>query len=114
MTYTALASLIILGDDLSRVDRKGIISSIKKLQKEDGRYGDSFISLLISINSELSSNNNKIIIKSFCAMYNEGESDMRFVYCASIIGYILNDWSGMDLEKTVNFIRQSTVIFFFF
>ena len=37
MTYTALASLLILGDDLSRVDRPAVIESLKVLQLPDGR-----------------------------------------------------------------------------
>lgn len=38
MTYVALANLLILGDDLSRVDKKAVIESLKDLQLEDGRY----------------------------------------------------------------------------
>lgn len=38
MTYTALICLIILGDDLSRVNKKAIIESIAQLQQKDGRY----------------------------------------------------------------------------
>ena len=37
MTYTGLASLLILGDDLSRVQRSAIIQGIKALQLPDGR-----------------------------------------------------------------------------
>jgi geranylgeranyl transferase type-1 subunit beta len=37
MTYTGLASLVILGDDLSRVNRAAIIEGVKALQQEDGR-----------------------------------------------------------------------------
>ena len=37
MTYVALASLLILGDDLSRVHKKDIIESLKELQLQDGR-----------------------------------------------------------------------------
>ncbi|KAL3226323.1 hypothetical protein MRX96_004422 [Rhipicephalus microplus] len=36
MTYTALATLIILGDDLSRVDRQAIMQGLKALQQESG------------------------------------------------------------------------------
>ena len=38
MTYTALASLKILGDDLSRVKTKSIIEGLKSLQQEDGCF----------------------------------------------------------------------------
>lgn len=37
MTYTGLASLVILGDNLSRVNRSAIIEGVKALQQEDGR-----------------------------------------------------------------------------
>ena len=36
MTYTALATLITLGDDLSRVDKAAVISSLKHLQLDNG------------------------------------------------------------------------------
>ncbi|KAJ1541626.1 Geranylgeranyl transferase type-1 subunit beta, partial [Cladochytrium tenue] len=69
MTYTALASLIILGDDLSRVDRAAISESM-----------------------------------SFVSCEHSGESDLRFLYSACAIAYILNDWSGVDKAKAVEFI----------
>jgi geranylgeranyl transferase type-1 subunit beta len=37
MTYTALATLLILGDDLSRVNKKAVLISLRNLQLEDGR-----------------------------------------------------------------------------
>lgn len=37
------------------------------------------------------------------------ESDMRFVFCAACISYILDDWTGMDVDKTVDFILKSIV-----
>lgn len=37
MTYTALACLLLLGDDLSRVDRAAISTLLEVLQQEDGR-----------------------------------------------------------------------------
>ncbi|XP_035229817.1 geranylgeranyl transferase type-1 subunit beta-like, partial [Stegodyphus dumicola] len=80
LTYAALCTLIILGDDLSRVDKKNIVTSLRKLQLPDG---------------------------SFRPMNVECESDMRFVYCAACICYILQDWSGMDVEKTVAYIKLS-------
>lgn len=38
MTFCALLSLIILGDDLSRVDRKAIIKGLHQFQLNDGRF----------------------------------------------------------------------------
>ena len=37
MTYTALASLVILGDDLRRVNKPAVIEGLKALQLPDGR-----------------------------------------------------------------------------
>lgn len=80
MTYVALANLLILGDDLSRVDKKAVIESLKDLQLEDG---------------------------SFCPTPEGSENDMRFIFCASCISYILNDWSGVDVEHAVHYIKDS-------
>lgn len=80
MTYTGLASLVILGDDLSRINRTAIIEGVRALQQEDG---------------------------SFCATLAGSESDMRFVYCAACVCYILQDWSGMDVERTISYIMRS-------
>ncbi|KAL1117784.1 hypothetical protein AAG570_004099, partial [Ranatra chinensis] len=79
MTYTGLASLVILGDDLSRVNRQAIVKGVRALQQEDG---------------------------SFCATLLGSENDMRFVYCAACVCYMLQDWSGMDMEKTISFIKK--------
>ena len=80
MTYTALLCLLILGDDLSRVHTEAILAGVRSLQQKDG----SFVSVL------------------------EGsECDMRFVYCACCVCYILDNWSGMDVEKTTSYIVQS-------
>lgn len=37
MTYTGLCSLLILGDDLSRVNKQGCLAGLRALQLEDGR-----------------------------------------------------------------------------
>lgn len=42
ITYCVLACLLILGDDLSRVNRSALIEGLKFYQKEDGRYVQSF------------------------------------------------------------------------
>jgi geranylgeranyl transferase type-1 subunit beta len=33
-----------------------------------------------------------------------GETDLRFVYCAAAICYMLDSWSGMDKESAKNYI----------
>ncbi|KAI8059745.1 geranylgeranyltransferase type I beta-subunit-like protein [Thamnidium elegans] len=78
-TYTALLSLLLLGDDLSRVNRKAITKALSLLQQEDGSIAPTFGSL---------------------------ERDVRFIYCACAISYILNDWSGINIENTVEHIKQ--------
>ncbi|XP_038072069.1 geranylgeranyl transferase type-1 subunit beta-like [Patiria miniata] len=80
MTYTGLACLLILGDDLRRVNKPAIVAGLKALQLADG---------------------------SFAATLNGSENDMRFVYCACCISSMLQDWSGIDVEKAVEFIYKS-------
>jgi len=41
MTYSAINTLLILGDDLGRLDKKGILAGIKALQLDNGRYKNS-------------------------------------------------------------------------
>lgn len=79
-TYSALASLVILGDDLSRVDKEAVLKGLRNLQLPNGCFKGAI----------------------------EGaEDDMRFVFCAAIICYILNDFSYIDVEKMVQFILNS-------
>lgn len=80
MNYCALATLIILGDDLKRVDRKSIIAGMKQMQLPDGSFKPSVLG---------------------------GETDMRLVYCAAAVSRLLNDWSGIDKDECAKFIRNS-------
>ena len=50
-----------------------------------------------------------LFFPSFCSTPEGSENDMRFVYCAACVCYILNDWSGMDKEKAERFIISSIV-----
>lgn len=80
MTYTALASLLILGDNLSRVNRVAVVAGLRKLQQKDG---------------------------SFSSVPEGSETDMRFVYCACCVCYMLSDWSSIDKSKVVDYITSS-------
>ncbi|XP_033633939.1 geranylgeranyl transferase type-1 subunit beta-like [Asterias rubens] len=80
MTYTGLSSLLILGDDLSRVNKPAVVAGLKALQLEDG---------------------------SFAATLNGSENDMRFIYCACCISSILNNWNGIDTNKAAEYIHKS-------
>ncbi|KAI8059086.1 geranylgeranyltransferase type I beta subunit [Gongronella butleri] len=78
-TYTALLNLALLGDDFARVDRSAIVAGLRHLQQDDG---------------------------SIAPTYGSMERDARFIFCAAAISYILNDWSGLDIEKTVAYLRS--------
>jgi len=78
-TYTALCSLMLLDDDLKRVDRYAIIQSLKSLQNFDG---------------------------NFRSCDSGGEADLRFVYCACAVSALLNDWSGMNIKQTIHYIHS--------
>ncbi|GJJ77433.1 geranylgeranyl transferase type-1 subunit beta [Entomortierella parvispora] len=79
MTYTALMTLVLLGDDLSRVAKEPILRSLRRLQGEDG---------------------------CFIPCVTDQQSDLRFVYSAAAISYLLNDWSGFDKARALKFIRN--------
>ncbi|XP_045512659.1 geranylgeranyl transferase type-1 subunit beta isoform X2 [Pieris brassicae] len=44
---------------------------------------------------------------NFAATLSGCESDMRFVYCAACISYILNDWSGFNIKSATDYIIKS-------
>ena len=95
MTYTALATLLILGDDLSGVDRAATLRHVRALQQADGSF----------------------------RAFDGGESDMRFVYCAAAICAMLRDgggagedlgeegssleWEGMDAALASSYVLGS-------
>eukprot|EP01126_Amoeba_proteus_P065531 TRINITY_DN9335_c0_g2_i1.p1 TRINITY_DN9335_c0_g2~~TRINITY_DN9335_c0_g2_i1.p1 ORF type:complete len:365 (-),score=67.55 TRINITY_DN9335_c0_g2_i1:80-1174(-) len=80
MTYVALGLLLMMGDDLSRVEKASIAASLKFIQQPDG---------------------------SFCPTTGGCESDMRYIFCASCVAYMINDWSGFDKERATQYIVRS-------
>lgn len=82
-TYSALCMLKILGDDFSRVCKREILESIRFQISEDG---------------------------SVYSHPNGVEKDMRFVYCACAVCYILNDWEGIDKELLTCYILECQTI----
>lgn len=76
MTYSALCLLVILGDDLSRINRSALTRGLRALQTPDGSFSST----------------------------SDSESDMRFLFCACAISTYLNDWSGVDVEKARKYI----------
>ncbi|XP_053958484.1 geranylgeranyl transferase type-1 subunit beta [Anastrepha ludens] len=79
MTYTGIAILATLGDDLSRLDRKNIVDGVAAVQRPDG---------------------------SFSACIDGSENDMRFVFCAAAICHMLDYWGNVDKENMFQFIRS--------
>ncbi|KAH8871828.1 Geranylgeranyl transferase type-1 subunit beta [Schistosoma japonicum] len=81
MVYSALASLLLLGDDLSRVDRRGTLVGLSAMQclDEPGLFKAGDI----------------------CA-----ERDMRFVFSAVASCYILNGLDYINCENVASFIAK--------
>jgi len=75
-TYFALASLLILGDDLKRVRRRDTLRWVRRMQRPDGSFGETLVDGNI-----------------------EGGRDPRFGYCAAGIRYILR---GRQAEGTLD------------
>lgn len=82
MTYTGIAILVTLGDDLSRLNRKAIVEGVAAVQRPDG---------------------------SFSATIEGSEHDMRFVYCAAAICAMINEWGGVNKKTLAEYIRNSLV-----
>lgn len=80
MTYCAILTLVLLGDDLSRVNKVSIVNGLKHLQQDDG---------------------------CFQAVEFGTESDMRFMYSACGVSFLLQDWSGINVDKATEFILSS-------
>ncbi|EPS66724.1 hypothetical protein M569_08052, partial [Genlisea aurea] len=78
-TYCALAILKILGYDMSLIDSESLIKSMKNLQQPGGCFA--------SINAG-------------------GEEDLRFLFCAAAICSVLNNWGGMDCQKSKEYIMK--------
>ncbi|KAK4769478.1 hypothetical protein SAY86_027628 [Trapa natans] len=76
-TYCALAICKIIGYDLSKINSELILTSMKNLQQPNG---------------------------SFMPIHTGAETDLRFIYCAAAISYMLEDWSGMNKEKAKDYI----------
>jgi len=78
-TYSSLATLLALGDDLSRVDRAALTRWLRRLQHQGAGC--------------------------FRATEEEGggEADLRFAYAACACSFMLGDWSGVDADACARF-----------
>jgi len=79
-TYVALCALRILGDDYSRLNKRALLAALRQLQSKDG---------------------------SFSPVACGSESDMRFIYCAAAISYMIQDWSGFNIDAAVQYVLSS-------
>ncbi|KAI0768878.1 terpenoid cyclases/protein prenyltransferase alpha-alpha toroid [Irpex lacteus] len=78
MTYTAVLTLAILRDDFTHLERPGLVKFLKACQREDGSFG---------------------------ATPSSSEADLRPLYCAFAISSMINDWSGVDVDKAIAYIH---------
>lgn len=107
MTYTCIAILVILGDDLSRLDRKAIVEGVASVQRSDGSFSASVEGKISLISNKLSQ------IYDLCGFSFVGnEFDMRFVYCACCICFMLDEWGTVDKNLMSQYIMNSIVSFF--
>ncbi|EUB62110.1 Geranylgeranyl transferase type-1 subunit beta [Echinococcus granulosus] len=81
MNYSALVSLLVLGDDLERVNRQAVIDGIKALQSVNGNL----------VNGSL-----------FCP-----EFDARFIFSAVASAYILDMLEQLNLDAFEKFLVDS-------
>jgi geranylgeranyl transferase type-1 subunit beta len=77
MTYTSLGILLLLGDDLSRVDRGRILAGLKSLQLPNGGFRQTPLG---------------------------SEHDLRLSFCAAATTRILGSIGDIDLEKAISFV----------
>ncbi|KAK9368212.1 terpenoid cyclases/protein prenyltransferase alpha-alpha toroid [Lipomyces kononenkoae] len=93
-TYFALCTLIILRDDLSRLDRAGMMRWLQKCQRPDGSFAAG---VLQSKNSAAGSDDN-------CEQ-KFGERDLRFGYCAAATRWLI----GGDLLARKNVVADISI-----
>jgi len=74
---SALMVLDCADDDLKRINRKALLENIANHQLEDG---------------------------SFMAILDHSEDDARYIYSACLICYLLDDWSPIDKDLTVQYL----------
>ena len=91
-TYFACAALIVLGEGLERVMRRQCLEWMRRLQREDGSFGEGF-------------GRGGLV---------EGGEDMRFCYLAAGVRWMLRrgvmeETGDIDVDGVVRYIRASVV-----
>lgn len=84
-TFLALSTLVILRDDLSRVERLRCLAWLRNVQRLDGSFGET-----LGADGRI-----------------EGGNDLRFCYCAAGIRLLLRDRSVADGDHNPDFKVES-------
>ena len=99
VTYTASITLAILRDDFTRLDRQGLVMFLESARKRmDGSL------LLLSKFAGLIE-----CEASLQVQWRVQDTDLRLTYCAFVISALLNDLSGVDVEKSLEIVRRFRV-----
>ena len=65
-----------------------------------------YIVVLLFNIKHVKTNSHVFSLLSFQCIPVGSEYDMRFLYCACAISHILIDWSGVNVERAVSFIKS--------
>ena len=96
-TFLALLTLIILDDDLQRINKAGIAAWVKGLQRLNGGFGENLLSL-----PGMDREHDNIPGMA------DGREDMRMCYCAAGVAYILGPkYSCLDAAKLRKFVSSA-------
>ncbi|KAK9449455.1 terpenoid cyclases/protein prenyltransferase alpha-alpha toroid [Limtongia smithiae] len=100
-TYFALATLLILGDDLSAIDRPAMMRWLSECQRDDG----SFATGVMGYRSDMPGEEVPDYVKHF------GERDLRFGYCVAasrwmIGGDLLQCSEDVNITSAIEYIRS--------
>ena len=89
MTYVAICTLVALGDDLSRIHKRAILQTLQSLQKEDGSF--------VAISSNCMHHNHRTSeADTDKEEENDDDCDLRFMYTAIAIWYLLKPSNNND------------------
>ena len=105
MTYVALCTLVVLGDDLSRIHKTAILHTLQSLQKEDGSF--VAVSSVRQRRGAAAATDSTPTIDD--ADDNEDDDcDLRFMYTAIVIWYLLSDQTDDRSTQSMINIESAT------
>jgi geranylgeranyl transferase type-1 subunit beta len=79
MTYSSLMCLLLLGDDLGRVDGARVLDGLRSLQLPSGAFRSHPIGI---------------------------ESDVRFSFCAAAVMKVVGGGGGVDVDRAIDYIAS--------